>query len=47
MASTIVNGEADFISTSLAIFGARTEVIDYLHPLNSVTRGFVIKGKSL
>ena len=43
MVSSIVNGDADLISTSLAVFGARTEVIDYLHPLTNVIRGFAIK----
>ena len=43
MVSNLINGEADIITGSLAICCKRTEVIDYLWPLATISLGFAIK----
>ena len=44
MVSNLINGEAELISTSLTLWGPRTNVIDFLSPISETTLAFVIKG---
>ena len=43
MISNLMNGEADIITGSLAICCKRTETVDFLWPLASISYGFAIK----
>ena len=43
MISNLKNGEADIIPASMQICGRRTEAVDFLWPLASVSYGFAIK----
>ena len=44
MVSSVINREAELISTSLTLYGPRTNVIDFLSPVSTKTLGFFIKG---
>ena len=43
MISNLKNGEADIITGSLTICCMRTEVVDFLWPLATISFGFAIK----
>ena len=47
MMSNLIKSEADFITASLDQCCNRTEVIDYLWALTTVSRGFAIKSMKL
>ena len=44
MVSNLINGEAELISTSLTLYGPRTNVINFLSPVREKTLAFFIKG---
>ena len=44
MVSNLITGDAELISTSLTLYGPRTEVIDFLSPISEAILAFAIKG---